>query len=163
MSDEQALPELDEREIRFAELYLQGQSASDAYREAFGVHHWKPQSVWVKASELSRDDRVKVWIESTRKLRLVQSGCTFEGHLSELVRLREIALEKDNIGAAVQAEKIRGEVAGHKTERVEVRQAAPEQTLEQIARYSPELARELARQEGVDWRPDVTAGKETVH
>ena len=70
-----------------------------------------------------------------------------------IARLKTLALKNGNYGAAVQAEKIRGEVAGHKTEKVQLIPASPEQTLQEIAALSPELAQELARQEGIDWQP----------
>ena len=151
------IPELDERTTQFAMLLMQGKSASDAYREAFSVHHWEAQSVWCKASELRRSDKVRIWIDQTKRLVLVDTACTLEGHLSELERLKNLAAENGNFGAAVQAEKIRGEVAGHKTERVQLVPATPEETLNEIAQLSPEMALQLAKDEGIDWQPPGTA------
>ena len=151
------IPELDDRERRFVELVMQGKTASEAYREAFSVHHWANTAVWTEAGKLRRSPSVRLWIDQARELGLAAAGCTYEDHLNELQRLKTLALRAENFGAAVQAEKIRGEVAGHKTERVQLVPASPEETLNEIAQLSPEMALQLAKDEGIDWQPPGTA------
>lgn len=153
------LPDLTENQMKFCEGVLAGKTQSDAYRAAYDCQNMAPESIWVAASRLRHDAKVALWLDAARSDRLESHECTFDGHLKELERLKSIAIRSGNVGAAVQAEQLRGKAAGLYVDKHEdVTQYDPVRTLEDIARQSPELAHSLAKQHNIDWKP-----KETVH
>lgn len=113
------VPELDDREIAFADLLLKGMNATDAYIQAFDVHHWGRNSAQVAASRLANSDRIKLWLSYARLGAMTEGVISLEQHLRELDRLKEMALESGNVGAAVQAEQLRGKAGGLYTEKYE--------------------------------------------
>lgn len=81
--------------------------------------------------------------------------------MQELERLKEIAVNTGNVGAAVQAEQLRGKAAGHYVEKFEDVSKAndPVDTLKEIARHSPDLAQQLASANNIPWKADEGATK----
>jgi len=77
---------------------------------------------------------------------------TMESHIAELERLREIALNTGNVGAGVQAEQLRGKAQGHYKENIDITVNDPMATLREIAQLSPELAAQLAKDQGIEWQ-----------
>ena len=69
-------------------------------------------SIWVAASRLRSDAKVALWLRHYRLAALQEGTLTLQGHLGELTRLREQALDAKQVAAAVQAEHYRGKVAG---------------------------------------------------
>lgn len=148
--DASQLPELTAQQMGFVRGILDGKSASDAYRQAYDCSEMQNNSIWVAASRLRSDANVALWLAASRKACLGTANVTLDGHLQELERLKEIALDTGNVGAAVQAEQLRGKAAGHYVERFEdITKADPLTTLEQIRQHSPELARALAAEHGI--------------
>lgn len=145
------LPDLTAQQMKFVEGILAGKTASDAYRAAYDTSNMAPNSIWVKASELRSNVKVTVWLSAARQAGLGSATVTYEGHVRELERIREIALSSGNIGAAVQAEQIRGKAAGLHVEQVRdvTERFDPAQTIRDIAQHSPELAASLAAQHGI--------------
>ena len=143
-----ALPELTPQQMLFVEHILAGKRSSDAYRLAYDCSNSQPSSVWALASRLRSDVKVALWLASARKAGESHAKVTLENHLSELERLKEIALETGNVGAAVQAEQLRGKVAGHYTDRLDMHISGdPATTLAEIeAEFGEEIAQALARQ-----------------
>lgn len=139
------LPELTAQQMGFVEGILEGLTASDAYRKNYSST--TPRYVWAEASRLRSHPGVAAWLSAARKAALDTGRVTLEGHQSELARLREIALDTGNVGAAVQAEVSRGKVQGLYIERFEdVTAKDPMQTIEQIKKIDPALAERLTRQ-----------------
>lgn len=153
------LPELTPQQQEFVRHILAGKSASDAYRASYDCSRTQPNVIWVRASELRNNRNVAVWLSAARKARLGTAVLTIDQHKQELERLREIAVESGNIGAAVAAETARGKVAGHHIERVQEIPADPAETLKEIAQTSPELAAQLAQIHGIQWTVDDHATK----
>lgn len=114
------LPAITPKQLVFVERLLAGDTASDAYRAAYDTTQCQPETVWANASRLRSDTRVQAWLAAARMAGLGKASVSFQEHLRELERLREIALCTGNVGAAVQAEQLRGKAAGHYTERLEV-------------------------------------------
>lgn len=149
------LPELTEQQMTFVRHLLAGKSASDAYRAAYHVGAaTSPNTIWSSASALRNNPKVAQWLAAARKAHLGSAALTREAHLQELERLREIALESGNIGAAVQAEQVRGKVAGHHIERVaDVTDHDPVSVLRELATVQPDIAAALAAQHGIALDP----------
>ncbi len=155
------LPELTAQQLDFVRHILAGKTASDAYRLAYNAENMANKSIWVEASRLRNSPDVALWLGAARKANLGSAVLTKEQHMQELERLREIALDTGNVGAAVQAEMSRGKVAGHHVERVaDVTDTDPISTLKEIAQHSPDLAAQLAQQYGVEW---TKPANETAH
>jgi hypothetical protein len=155
------LPELTPQQEKFIKGLLEGKRTTDAYRAAYDCSNMSPNSTWREASLLSRHPKVSQWLAAAREACLGAANVTFEGHLQQLERLREIALKSGNVGAAVQAEQLRGKVAGHHVDQVRdvTDRHDPVQTLREIATHSPELAASIAAQHGIDFDPNAAVTK----
>ena len=150
-SDQAAeLPDLTEQQKAFVDGILAGKSGADAYRAAYNCSQMSNAVVWKEACILRSNRKVAVWLAAARKAGLGASVVTLSDHIKELERLREIALDTGNVGAAVQAEQLRGKAMGHYVDRVETTDLTDiRQELEEIRKISPEAADAYAKQKGL--------------
>lgn len=146
LEEGEELPDLTDQQMRFVECLLAGKSASDAYRESYNTANCTDRTIWAAASRLRADSKVATWLSAARKAGLGRAAVTLEGHLAELERLREIALETGNVGAAVQAEQLRGKASNHYSENINLTHKAPENVLDEIRKLNPALADQLANE-----------------
>jgi len=153
--DEEGLPELTPQRRDFTFLMLQGKSASDAYRAAFNCTNSTDRTIWAEASRLKNNPEIAAWLSAARKAGLGSAKVTLEGHVSELERLREIAIDSGNVGAAVQAEQLRGKASGHYTENLNISHTDPTSVLDEIRKLSPELADKLQEQHVPEWQGET--------
>lgn len=144
LAEGEELPHLTEQQMHFVECLLAGKSASDAYRAAYNTVNMQNRTIWAEASRLRADHNVATWLSAARKAGLGRAAVTLEGHLAELERLREIALETGNVGAAVQAEQLRGKASNHYSENVNITHSDPSNVLDEIRKLNPALADQLA-------------------
>jgi hypothetical protein len=143
------LPDLTDQQLAFVRGICSGLKASDAYRRAYDCSNMAASTIWANSSTLRADKKVAAWIAAAREAHLDQTVCTKENHLDELARLKEIAVKTGNVGAAVQAEQLRGKVQGHYIERLELDiSSEPTAALDQISKLAPDLARKLAEEHG---------------
>jgi hypothetical protein len=149
------LPELTGKQQKFVEGLLAGKTGADAYRQAYDCSNMASSTVIANASRLRADDNIAAWLSAGRQAHLGTAIVTFEGHLRELERLKEIALKSGNVGAAVQAEQLRGKVAGHHVDQIRdvTERHDPAQTIREIAAHSPDLAAALAAANGIAFDP----------
>jgi hypothetical protein len=151
------LPELTPQQLEFVNGLLAGKTASDAYRAAYDCSQMQASTVWANASKLRTHTKVATWLRAARVAHLGSATLTLETHLRELERLRELALKTGNIGAAVQAEQLRGKAAGHYVEQYADVSHDPIATLDELAKHDPDLARRLADAHGITWNGDGKA------
>lgn len=146
------LPELTGQQQKFVEGILAGKSATDAYRAAYNTADMSQRTIWAEASRLNTHPSIAAWTSAARQAGLGTAVVTFENHLQQLERLREIAIASGNVGAAVQAEQIRGKAAGHHVDQIRdvTERHDPAETIRQIAQHAPELAASLAAAHGID-------------
>ena len=144
------LPELTEQQRKFAIAVAGGKKAVEAYRECYDCSGSAQPTIWQNAWQLRHHNKVSIWIDALRRDRQGASSISREQHLERLEELRQLAMETGNVGAAVQAEQLMGKVEGHYTERVAVDVSDIRSTLDQIAAISPELAAQLARDNGLE-------------
>jgi phage terminase small subunit len=149
------LPELTPQQQLFVDSLLRGKTATDAYREAYDCSGSGKNTVWVEASRLRHNPNIALWLAAARKAGLNRAAVTVEGHLAELDRPKEIALETGNVGAAVQAEQLRGKASGHYVEQFRDVTRDPVDMLKEIASLSPDLASTLAREHGIPWQQET--------
>jgi hypothetical protein len=149
------LPKLTAKQMKFCEGVLGGLSLSDAYRAAYDVQRMGPPQVNCEASRLRAHPAIALWLDAITTEIAGAHVCTREEHLRELARLKAIAIRTGNVGAAVQAEQLRGKVGGHYIEQfADVSDHDPIATLNQIAQQDPELAQRLAILHGITWDQD---------
>ena len=104
LSDMDALPGLTPKQMAFVQALLRGETASDAYREAYDCEGMAASSIWVAASRLRSDAKVAIWLRHYRFA--VQEGAvTLKDHLGELTRLREHALDAKQGASSWQGRK----------------------------------------------------------
>lgn len=146
---EEDLPDLTPMQMKFCEGVLAGLSNRKAYKAAYGAGSMSNASIDVNASRLRHNAKIALWLDAARYEMLKSHACTLEGHLAELQSLKAIAVRTGNIGAAVQAEQLRGKAAGHYVELHADVSFDPARTLKQIAELEPELARKLAQKHNI--------------
>lgn len=149
------LPDLDERELKFFELMLKDDNATKAYREAFNSQA-KDSSIWCEASKLRNSPKMRQWFAAAKIARLGSSALTLDAHILNLDRLQELAIQNGNVSAAVQAEQIKGKASGLHVDRVMDVTPEPIDYLMEIAKRSPEYAKQLAAEAGIEL-PEITA------
>lgn len=145
------LPDLTEQQMRFVEGILDGKKITEAYRAAYDCSAMQQNTIWAAASRLRHHYKIAAWISAARVAGLGTATVTLADHLSELARLREIAERTGNIGAAVQAEQLRGKAMGHYKETIDVTVTDIADELKELAKVSPELAKAYADEKGVAW------------
>lgn len=112
--------ELTQKQENFCLAYIETGNASEAYRKAYNADGMKPETVNVKASQLLRQDKIRIRLEELRKPVTVSAQLTLGQHLSDLEKLRELARKEGKYGPAVQAEIARGKAAGLYVERSQI-------------------------------------------
>ncbi len=154
------LPELTARQHHFVRELLAGRTASDAYRRAYNAENSKPETIHANACRMANNAKVKAWVAAGRTALMGGASVSRENHMRELERLRELSIAAGKHSAAVQAEMLRGKVAGYYVEQyADVSAGDPIAALNSIAELAPELAADLARREGIKWRAPGSAAK----
>ena len=107
---------LTEMQQRFAEfLVFGGPDGPMTKTEAALAAGYSPKRARQEASELTNPRQcplVVKYIGELKEEKLRKHEVTYEGHISELARLREAALKKGSFSSAVNAEANRGKAAG---------------------------------------------------
>lgn len=144
---DEELPKLTEAQERFVDGLLKGKTATQAYQDAYtSSRDWKKNSLWSEACKLHSNPKVAQWLRAARKAKLGSAVVTLESHITELDRLKEIAVESGNVGAAVQAENYRGRASGLYVDQRIITIQDPADTLRAIADVCPEIAQQIAEQ-----------------
>ncbi len=107
------------KQEHFAREVASGLNQSDAYRDAYDASKMKPASINVNASKLMADAKIAQRVAELRKPAAERAQVTLEGHLRDLMTLRDLAVEKDQISAAITAEIARGKASGVHVEKTE--------------------------------------------
>ena len=105
----------------FAQAIVTGISQSDAYRSAFTVGaKTKPETVNQAASRLMADSNITARVAELREPIAKKAQITLEGHLDDLMRLRNMAAKEKQYSAAIAAEVARGKASGVVTDRLDL-------------------------------------------
>jgi len=110
---------LTSKQENFCHAFIELGNASDAYRAAYDAEKMKEETIWRSAHDVLKNPKVAARIEELRAPIVERVRITLESHLDELERLKEIALQKDNINAALTAEMGRAKAAGLYVTKVE--------------------------------------------
>jgi phage terminase small subunit len=104
----------------FAQAVASGKSQADAYRAAYNCSpSAKPKTVQESASRLMADPKVAARVAEIRAPIVERAGITLDGHLKDLMELREAAKAAGQFSPAISAEIARGKAAGLYTDKVE--------------------------------------------
>lgn len=146
------LPDLSAEDQIFVQCLSNGDNATDAWRASRPDSKAEERTVWMMASRLRNSDKVQMWLTAARNALLHTGTCTLEGHMRELERLRGVAEASGNLGAAVQAEQLRGKAQGLYIDQIkDLTQLPADQLIEQINdTLGPEIAKILASQLGLE-------------
>lgn len=113
-----ASEKLTPREIKFANLLVEGKSQSEAFRQTHPhSKRWKSEAVHVNASKLAA--KVQLRVKAMQEEAKERSLLTLEDHMSKLQELRDKAAETATWSAAISAEVKRGELMGYYVNRSE--------------------------------------------
>lgn len=104
----------------FAQAVASGMNQSDAYRQVYKVRAGtKPESINQAASRVMADIKVTSRVAELREPAVKNAQLTLETHLSDLQKLRNMAVKKEQYSAAISAEIARGKAAGLYVEKVD--------------------------------------------
>ena len=113
------MAKLTAKQEKFCTEFVQCGNASEAYRRAYSAGNMKPETVWSNASRLLDDSKVGARVRELQEAAAQKAQVTLEGHLEDLRRLRDMAVENGQFSAAITAEISRGKAVGLYTERVQ--------------------------------------------
>jgi phage terminase small subunit len=101
------------KQEKFAQCVAEGMTQADAYRASYNCKpETKPESIINKASELMRNGYISSRVAELRIPIVKKVGITLEGHLADLLMLRNAALNGEQYSAAISAEIARGKASG---------------------------------------------------
>lgn len=146
------LPDITPQQQEFVRLVISGKTSTDAYKAAYDCNASSQRTIWAEASRLRNNPDVAAWIDAAKIAGMASCAVTYQSHIDELERLKTIAVKTGNIGAAVQAEQIRGKAAGLHVEQVRdvTQRNEPDDLLRDIAATSPAAAAALAAEHGIE-------------
>lgn len=104
----------------FAQAVASGMTQADAYRTAYNAENMKPETIASKASILMADGNVRARVDELRAPIAEKAQITLESHLDDLLRLRRMAEDNNDIKAAISAEIARGKAAGIVVDKKEI-------------------------------------------
>lgn len=140
-------------ECEFVANIMSGMNQTDAFRALPGRDDWQDASLRVSASRMANKANVALTLDQMRAEALNAAKCDREEHLQELKRLSLRSEAAGNYGAAVQAEQLRGKVAGHYVDQhKDVTDENPLDILNRIAKLNPDLAQLMAQEQGIEYR-----------
>jgi|TARA_R110000803_G_scaffold126580_1_gene194164 phage terminase small subunit len=116
------MTDLTNKQEEFAQEIVKGSTQADAYRAAYDAANMKDETVWSNASRLIDNSKVAARIKELRQPSIDKVQLTLESHLTDLLKLRNMAAKDEKWSAAIQAETIRGKAAGLHIDKMDVKQ-----------------------------------------
>lgn len=108
------------KQENFCLAYLETGNASEAYRRSYNASRMKPEAVSVAAFRLTENAKITLRLAELRKPAVQRAQITLEGHLRDLMTLRNAAAEREQYSAAITAEVNRGKAAGIYVDKVDL-------------------------------------------
>ena len=107
---------LTEMQKRFAEFLIFGGPDGPVNKsEAAKLAGYSEKRARIEGSELTNPKQsplVVKYLDELKIEKMIKYGVTFESHVTELARIKELALKKNSFSAAVNAETNRGKAGG---------------------------------------------------
>lgn len=111
---------LTQKQFAFCAAYVETQSPSEAYKRAYNAAKMKASTIYQRSNDLMNDPAIQAGIAELRRPVAEAAKITLESYLAELYELRQAALERGQISAAVQATVARGKAAGVAIDRAQI-------------------------------------------
>ena len=148
---------LSPQQENFCRAIAAGQTQYQAVLEAFPkALNWKRSSCDVEGSKLMAIPKVTLRIQELRAPSVRRVGQTIEDHVAKLQELRDISIDKGQMGAATTAEIASGKVRGFYVEKVQIEVGSfPSLAAARKAMALEAINIEIARREALP-PPDVT-------
>lgn len=108
------------KQENFCLEYVKSGNASEAYKKAYSAGKMKAASINRLAKQLIDNIKITSRIKELREPVIEKAQITLEGHLADLLTLRELAVKYQQISAAINAEIARGKAAGIHIEKSQV-------------------------------------------
>jgi phage terminase small subunit len=130
---------LTQKQDAFCLAYLETGNATEAYRKAYHAQGMLSATVNRKAKELMDNGKITARIGELKRPVIEKAQLTFEGHLDELKRLRDLAIEANSFASAVSAEIARGKASGYYVAKSQVDLNQPIKPLVLVIEHDDEL------------------------
>lgn len=108
------------KQEKFCLAYIKTGNATEAYRQTYSTANTKPASMNRIAAKLMDNVNIISRIKEIRAPIIEKAQMTLESHLTDLMLLRNLATQKNQIAAAITAEIARGKAAGIHIEKSQV-------------------------------------------
>ena len=137
-----------EKQEKFCQKYIELGNASEAYRQSYNASKMPPESIHVKANEVTKNVNVALRIEELRKRHLKRHDVTVDSLVGELEEARAIALHTEQASAAVSAtmgkaklhgllvDNVKAELSGKDGKPIEWREVSDDEINARIAELS---------------------------
>lgn len=146
------LPELSEQEMKFVEGLCAGKSQAEAYREAYGAEGYSDASLRVRACQKAATKKIRAHMRAYQAIGISHNLAARDNWIEMVLASAQRAENDGNHGAAMTGRVAVGKALGHMVDKVEdVTHGSALSTLREIAKASPELAKQLADQHGIPW------------
>ena len=156
LPDPSQLPRLTNKQQAFLDSILSGMSDKDAYIEAYDCENMADRSIRVAAARLRVNASIAQHLRCHQLYGFARGQVTLEEHILELTRIREMALETGNYGAAVNAEVNRGKASGLHIEHKHVHHSAEQELLDALKILPQDMRAHYAKQFGLEkWLPET--------
>ncbi len=126
------------KQRKFAESYVEGGNACEAYRIAYDIENMKPATVRREAMRALKNPTIATYIRELQKTHRQRHDVTVDGLVDELEEARFFAMVFGHIGAAVAATMGKAKLHGLITDNVKLnglealKQLSNEQLIERI-------------------------------
>lgn len=102
-----------QKQYNFCCAYVETGCGCTAYKQAYDAEKSSPRTATKRASELLKQAEIQAQIQALRAERAATAiSINLDGYMAELYELRQLAIERGHIAAAVQATIARGKAAG---------------------------------------------------
>ena len=146
------LPDLSVQEQRFVEALAEGCDNTEAYRRAYGAEGYSPPALRVKACRKAAQSHIQAHLDALRAVGLANCRLTLERRIEDEQAFAKRAELAGNFGAAGAAYDRINKLLGLYVEQFkDVSKDDPLAALNEIAKTSPDIAKQLALQSGIEW------------
>lgn len=160
------LPELNENEQVFVQWIVAGKPLREAYKLAYGAEGYSEASLRVRASRKAGETNIRQHVAFHQQLGMANALLTRDDWVEHTLAAAYRAEASGNHGAAMTGRIAVGKALGFQADQTEdITPRDPFEILERIAKTSPDLAAQLAKDKGIDWTPATQPAddEDTVH
>lgn len=144
------LPPLNAEEQVLIEALGQGKDNCAAYRDAYGASGYSDAALRVRACRKVAEPHIQQHLRALQSVGFANAKLTLEARLISELAFAQRAEDAGNFGAAGGAHDRVNKLMGLYVERIDLNLSEPSLLLDEIAALSPDLAKALSTQSGLD-------------